>query len=265
MPRKARKWVIDCGLVVLFFVSVAVGAAETVSPGSEANELQVVISALRADNARQQIVIRNLQDSLTATKAESELLRKQWAEAQARALTLGANPADVEALSAQRKLAEAVRRLSLAEAEQSRLGEQLRRLILVLQSNGNVAAEVAALEAAETGSTWGAENGTAPTAGLASAKVLNVNVALKAVVLDIGAQHGARIGMPVVVFRGDRVVAELRIVDVRSQVSGALIENAEKGITVRAGDGARVTQTTGAELRGARRASENEILWKSKR
>jgi hypothetical protein len=54
--------------------------------------------------------------------------------------------------------------------------------------------------------------------------------------------HGARIGMPVAVLHGNRVVAQLRIVEVRRKICGALIENQENKVTVSAGDAARVTK-----------------------
>jgi hypothetical protein len=227
-------------------------------------ELQFVITTLRVENEKQQAVIRNLQEALAATKAENMLLRQQWAEAQVRAQTLGANPADSEAKTAQRQLTEAVRRLALAEVEQEKLAAQLRRLVTAVQSNGNVAGEVAAAAAllAQPAST---ELPAMVAGRLAAAKVVDVNPQLRAVVLDVGGQQGVRVGMPFLVLRGDRVVAELRVVEVRTRVSGALIEHVEKGVTLRAGDGARVTQTTGAELHEARPGNEKDILWKSKR
>ena len=45
-----------------------------------------------------------------------------------------------------------------------------------------------------------------------------------------------------IILRGDRVVAELRIVEVRQKISGALIESVEKNVTLQAGDTAKVTK-----------------------
>jgi hypothetical protein len=64
------------------------------------------------------------------------------------------------------------------------------------------------------------------------------------VVLNVGFLEGARVGMPLVVLRGDRVVAELRIAEVRNHICGALIEQAEKKVTLKAGDKARVTKNS---------------------
>jgi hypothetical protein len=49
--------------------------------------------------------------------------------------------------------------------------------------------------------------------------------------------------MPMVVLHGDRVVAELRIIEVRQRICGALIERMEKRVTLKMGDIARVTKS----------------------
>ena len=74
--------------------------------------------------------------------------------------------------------------------------------------------------------------------------MLDVNPNLRLVVLNVGLLQGARIGMPLVVLRGDRVVAELKIVDVRQRICGALIERTEKSVTLKTGDVARVAKNS---------------------
>jgi hypothetical protein len=49
--------------------------------------------------------------------------------------------------------------------------------------------------------------------------------------------------MPLVILRGDRVVAELKIVEVRPRICGALVERVEKKVTVKAGDKAQVAKS----------------------
>jgi hypothetical protein len=186
-------------------------------------------------------VIRKLQESLAVARTESELFQQRWQEAQGRAQTLGANPADREAVAAQRELVETLRRLSLAEAERQRLVAQLQRLLGAVQSNANVAAEVAATQALlDAVAAPAGRPAKEPVAGtLGNAKVLDVNPQLRVAVLDVGAQQGARVGMPFQVWRRDRLVAAVRVVDVRPRVCGAVIEQVEQGQAVRAGDEAR--------------------------
>jgi hypothetical protein len=74
--------------------------------------------------------------------------------------------------------------------------------------------------------------------------VLDVNPSLRLVVLNMGLFQGARVGMPLVVLHGDRVVAELKIVEVRPRICGALIERVDRKVTLKAGDKARVTKNS---------------------
>jgi hypothetical protein len=239
-----------CLAVVLFFVSGGPARAEEAQPAAR-EELQVVLEKLRTANTdlKQQLgqreaVIRKLQESLAVARTESDLFQKKWQEAQLRAQTLGVNFGDADATQAQRQLIESIRSLYLAEAERQRLMEQLARLLTTLESNGDVAAEVERTKLL-LASTWGQgeTSGKMRLSTLESAKVLEVNLKLQLVVLDVGILQGARIGMPILVLRGDRVIGQLRIVDVRRRICGALIESVEKGVTVAAGDSARATRS----------------------
>jgi len=234
-------------VVVLFFGLRGTEGAEQ----WHLDELRLVLGKLRAENADlksqlelREVVIRNLQESLAVARTESEMFQRKWTEAQLRAQTLGANPNDTEVAAAQRQLVETVGQLALAQAERVRLAEQLQKLLGAVQSNVNVKAEVEATQTLLSALKQPAGATTAATAGrLDAAKILDVNPKLRAVVLDVGVEQGVRVGMPFMVLRGDRVVAGLRVVEVRPRVSGALIESAEKGVTLQAGDAARVTKS----------------------
>jgi hypothetical protein len=237
----------------LFFVATGLLAAEEAQPlAAAADELHVVVSALTSDNQRlkteleqRETIIRLLTENLAIARTESELFQKKWSDAQLRAQTLGVNFVDETATQAQRQLVESVRALYLAEAEQQRLIEQLQRLLDAIQKQGDVSGELArtkALLATREQPTSG-QTGKAAEGTLESAVVLDANPNLRLVVLNIGLLQGARVGMPLVVLRGDRVVAELRIMEVRKRICGALIERTEKKVTLRAGDVARVTKS----------------------
>ena len=245
-----------CAVGLFFAVTgpLAVGGA----PGAT-DELRVLVERLTNDNERlkteldqREIVIRLLTENLAVARTESELFQKQWREAQLRAQALGVNFADDSARQTQRQLVESVRALYLAEVERQRLVEQLQRLLDAVQKQGDIAGELArtkallaaaekpaANEAGKTGGAVGQAGGT-----LGAATVLDVNPDLRLVVLNVGLLQGARIGMPLVVLRGDRVIAELKIVDVRQRICGALIERTEKQVTLKTGDVARVTKNS---------------------
>ncbi|MGA2220887.1 MAG: hypothetical protein ABSH21_03745 [Verrucomicrobiia bacterium] len=250
MPeRRARTEI--CLAVVLFFGFM--GLLQAADPQqAELEELRVVLEKLRASDAdlkqrheQREAVIRKLQESLAIARTESDLFQKKWMEAQLRAQMLGVNFADADATQTQRQLIESVRSLYLAEAERQRLIGQIKRLLAAVESNRDVAAEIertkTVLAAAETQGQ--ATTTQAAQSTLESAKVLEVNPKLQLVVLDVGMLQGARVGMPFLVVRGDRAVAELRVVEVRRRICGALIEKVEKGVALAVGDAARVTKS----------------------
>jgi hypothetical protein len=223
------------------------------------DELRVLVERLASDNERlkteldqRETVIRLLTENLAVARTESELFQKQWREAQLRAQALGVNFADDSARQTQRQLVESVRALYLAEVERQRLVEQLQKLLDAVQKQGDIAGELARTkallaaaekpatsEAGKMGEVVGQAAGT-----LGAARVLDVNPDLRLVVLNVGLLQGARIGMPLIVLRGDRVIAELKIVDVRQRVCGALIERTEKTVTLKTGDVARVAKNS---------------------
>ncbi len=246
--------------VCLFFAATGLWAAEEArSPAAAADELRLVIAALASDNQQlkteleqRETVIRLLTENLAIARTESELFQKKWSDAQLRAQTLGVNFADETATQAQRQLVESVRALYLAEAERQRLIEQLQRLLDAIQKQGDMSGELvrtkallATSEQPPSGPTGKAAAAGKPAEGmLESATVLDANPNLRLVVLNIGLLQGARVGMPMVVLRGDRVVAELEIVEVRRRICGALIERTEKTVTLKTGDVARVTKSS---------------------
>ena len=248
--------------VCLFFAAIGSLAAEGAKPTPAAptvatDELRVLVEKLAGDNERLQTdleqretVIRLLTENLAIARTESELFQKKWSEAQLRAQALGVNFADDSAGQVQRQFVESIRALYLAEAERQRLAEQLQRLLDALEKHEDVAGELArakALLGATDRPAMDPRGKPATAAGqtegtLGAAAVLEVNPDLRLVVLNVGLLQGARIGMPLVVLHGDRVVAELKIVEVRRRICGALIERLDRKVTLKAGDVARVTK-----------------------
>ena len=251
MPALGRRTRL-CTVGLFFVVTGLLAAEEAQPPAAAADELRMLVEKLTADNQRlkteleqRETIIRLLTENLAIARTESELFQKKWSDAQLRAQTLGVNFADETTTQAQRQLVESVRALYLAEAERQRLIEQLQRLLDAIQKQGDVANELARTKAllATSQQTAFSRAGKAVEGTLELATTLDVNPNLRVVVLNVGLLQGARVGMPMVVLHGDRVVAELRIVDVRQRICGALIERMEKRITLKMGDIARVTKS----------------------
>ena len=252
MPaRRARAgiWL----LAVLFFGLVSLLHADDPQQ-TQLDELRLAVEKLRvnvADLKRQleqrDALIRTLQENLAIARTESDLFRQRWTEAQLRAQTLGANPSDIDSGARQRQLLEGVRALYLEQAEQLRMVDRLKALLTAVESNHDVAVEVnrtkGLLAAMEAGKQAQAAGTKPSTSTLQSARVVDFDARLQLVVLDVGELQGVRIGMPFAVVRGGKVIAELRVVEVRRRISGGLVERMEKDLLPAAGDVARATKS----------------------
>ena len=71
---------------------------------------------------------------------------------------------------------------------------------------------------------------------IAQVRVLEVNRDMQVAVVSGGSGAGMKTGMRFYVLRGDRMIAQLKLVDVRDRVAGGLIERVEKGSFPEAGD-----------------------------
>jgi hypothetical protein len=74
------------------------------------------------------------------------------------------------------------------------------------------------------------------TAALVDAKVIGVRLDLGVAALEIGAKHGARVGMPFLVVRGEEVLAVLTIAEVREGTALAIIDQMDSSQPIREGD-----------------------------
>ena len=66
------------------------------------------------------------------------------------------------------------------------------------------------------------------TRSLLDGSVIGLKEEWSFVVGNFGAREGVKIGMPLRVKRGDKVVARLRVVDVRERICGAIIQESGK-------------------------------------
>jgi cell shape-determining protein MreC len=183
--------------------------------------------------------VRELTEKLSAARSETEFFQQRAEEAQIALAALVAGKTN-ETVTArlQQQLVEDARALHLAETEQKRLIEQLQRLVSAVEQNRDVAGELAKAKVLlDAGKRVAAGAGR-----LGEAQVLDVNPRLQMIVLNAGRQQGVRLGMPFVVLRGDRVIGRAKVLEVRQQVCGALIEQVENGFKLQVGDHVQVTK-----------------------
>lgn len=227
--------------VVLFFGIVGVVGADEELLRKAFDQISGSYAEAKVQLRDREAAVRALTASVAIARTESELFQQLWSEAQVRAQTISANLLEADAAATQRQLVEALRKLYVADAERMRLAELLNRLVVGIDSNRDISGEMAAArEMLAVRSVR--KSGVIESSSLASARILEVNESLQMVVLDVGANRGVRVGMPLIILRGNRMVAELRVVEVRPKISGALIEKVENNVTIKAGDTAQVTK-----------------------
>ena len=62
-------------------------------------------------------------------------------------------------------------------------------------------------------------------ATLTDGMVISIKAEYALVVANIGSMHGVKMGMPFQVWRGEKQVGLVRVVDVREKISGAVIQS----------------------------------------
>lgn len=211
----------------------------------DANEAKIALEMALEENAalREKLAVAEataakLTESLAIANSEAEVFRRQTGELKLRLEALGIEAAGGNTGKLEQRLLKAVSDLRLAEEARKRLSDSLLGLseavlrFLSVAETKDVEARLA-LESQmrqATASLTG-ENlsqGGAPST-LSDAKVISTKDELSLIVADIGAKHGVKVGMPLQVSRGGKVIGTVRVVDVRDRISGALIQNLVSG------------------------------------
>jgi hypothetical protein len=213
---------------------------------------------LQTEMAEKEQALKALSESLAAAQGEATAFRKRCQELQQQ----GTTPATAgDAVKLNSQLADAAAALQKSEQERSKLLEQLQRLNAVLDqalhgtgSMSLVQRAQALAEAERVKRTLAAakpaavnampkevQQAAAPT--LESAQVVSLNWSLQLAVINLGSEQGVRLGMPFAVMRDDRVIARVKVVEVRKKISGAVIETMDRGNAVKVGDRVKLTKS----------------------
>ncbi len=200
----------------------AEAAAETLLSQTEEQRRQFVV---------QRESVKTLTDSLAESNAEAELFRRKYSDLQLRMEALCLDSASKDRAKLEQRLLSAVSDLQLMQKEREQYREQMLRLTeamlqLLKTSTGGDAKARAEVEAqlrsmnalvAKAGATEAALT-------LMDGSVVSVKEEWSLVVGNLGEKQGVKIGMPLRVVREGRLIATLRVVDVRQKICGAVIQ-----------------------------------------
>jgi len=207
-------------------------------------------ASLREKLILSEAAIRGLTESLAVANGETELFKRKSDDLGERIEALGLQSNEDGGTRA--RLLAAVRDVRLLQKENDEARQQLVAITesvldLLKNSEGIEAKSRMRVEASlRSASDFIAGKGKSDPAapGLTTGKVVDIKPELALVVANLGSRQGVRTGMPFQVWRDDRQVATVRVVDVRDTVSGAIVQNtSEPGDAVRSGDSLRIDTT----------------------
>jgi len=229
----------------------------------EYTEAKVALQGAEHENAalRQQIALDHQQlaaltDGLVLANSESEVFKRETSDLKLRLEALGLDSASPDKALLEQRLLKAVSDLKIVEDQKDKLSEQLIRINEAILRYVKTASSVDGdarmqLETEMRSSTQllgltgaqGADQSAAAAdaaGSLTDARVISVKDELALVVANIGRRQGVKIGMPFQVWRGERKIGIVRVVDVRESISGAVIQSLDPSEKVRVGDILRV-------------------------
>jgi hypothetical protein len=192
---------------------------------SQNEELRAQLSLARAS-------VRTLTDSLAESNAEAKVLRSKSTDLQLRMEALGLESANKDRANLEQRLLNAVSDLHLLENEHEQYRDQMLRLseailyLLKTSTGGDAQArmEVEAQLRSSSQLVTGAQRPVEERPTLMDGNVISVKEEWSLVVGNLGEKQGVKMGMPMRVMRGDKMIATLRVVDVRQRICGAVVQ-----------------------------------------
>jgi len=195
--------------------------------------------------------IKALTESLALSNNEAEIFKRQVADLQLKLDAYGLAGIEKEPEKIEQRLLAAVRDLRLLKEQNENAANQLVRLSeavqVLIKTTGGIDPQARVSVEAElrkTRETLGSPDAAAPggvEVTLTDAMVIDIKEDLSLIVANVGSKHDVKIGMPFQVWRDGRRIAEVRVVDVRKTISGAVIQNLEsEKEPVKTGDSLRV-------------------------
>jgi hypothetical protein len=217
-------------------------------PGEENN---TDVEALQEQIILLRSTIKSLTESLAISNSEAETFRRQAADLTLKIEALGIASMAKDQSKLEQRLLAAVRDLRVLKKQHESAINQLVRIAEAVQVmiKSSESIDPQARMALETelrktnellGTPKAAKAGSVePT--LDDGMVVDVKEDLALIVANIGEKQGVRIGMPFQVWRDDKRIGAVRVVDVRESISGAVIQSLEsEKIPVKNGDRLKV-------------------------
>ena len=192
---------------------------------------------LRAQLSFARESVKTLTDALAASNVEAEVFRRKYSDLHLRMEALGLDSANQDRAKIEQRLLSAVSDLQLLQKEREQYRDQTLKLseavlhLLKTSTGGDAQARMEVETQLRSASEMIAKSQNAPeeTASLMNGSVISVKEEWSLVVGNLGDKAGVKMGMPLRVMRGDKLIATLRVVDVRQKICGAVIQEMGSG------------------------------------
>ena len=201
-----------------------------------AAELLSQNEALRRELSLARESVRTLTDSLAESNVQAEIFRRKHSDLQLRMEALGLESADKDRAKLEQRLLSAVSDLQLLQKEREQYREQSLRLseailhLLKTSTGGDAQARMDVETQLRSLNAMVAKADKVPAEPtLMDGNVISVKEEWSLVVGNVGEKQGVKMGMPMRVLRGDKLIATLRVVDVRQRICGAVIQEMGSG------------------------------------
>ncbi len=232
------------GLAVAVALMAGVGSALAAEQRQvETEELRAALAAavaqnreLVAGNAKLQQINKNLSESLVAANAESEEFRRSYGEIRLQMEALGIEAVTDGRKGVEGKLLKAVNDIRLLDEQKLKLSDALMALSdaalrLIEPAEGASPEALTAIKSAmaDADAVLGIDRAKANDAQYAvgtihSARVISTKKDHGVIVFNVGRAAGVRVGMPFRLQRKDRPVGRTIVVDVRDNISAAIVQ-----------------------------------------
>jgi len=181
--------------------------------------------------------IRNLTESLALANNEAEVFKRQANDLALRLEALGISGLEGRTDKVEQRLLGAVRELRAAQERIESYRAQLVSFVETTQlvANGSEGMDPGLrmqleAEIRKTNELLGAASAPEPSAveaTISDATVADFKADLSLVIANVGERHGVKLGMPFQVLRDGKIIASVKVVDVRDRISGAIVQNLE--------------------------------------
>jgi cell shape-determining protein MreC len=210
----------------------------------EKSELRLTLEKVQGENKRlrdelseREKKLAELRTNIAAITEEGEVFKTQANKLKLRFEALGLDAGSGNASKLEQRLLDAVSSLGGLAKEKKKLSEALVRLSEAVavfakglpggstEARTSLEAELRNARAVLGDSSPNAVEAPAVAASISDGMAIAVKDELSLVVMNLGSKQGVREGMPFQVIRGDKLIARVRVVDVREKIAGAVVQN----------------------------------------